>query len=138
LPAFFLFGKRATPYFIAIIQHSLIGDYLTAGGVQLLWPTSLQWYGVGIHIKSLISILIEWTLFLTSITIMLKTKDVWTLFQQHPSNLLLSIPIFTVLLPALFRIPVYVPLGLIIPHLTYLTLFAFSILIDFKAVLMKT
>jgi len=138
LPMFLLFGKRATPYFVALIQHSILGDFLVGGSVQLLWPATLEWYGVGIRIASLTGILIEWTFFLTSITVMLKTKDAWTLFKQHSSNLLLSIPIFTVLLPTLLSFPLSVPLGLIIPHLTYLTLFALSILIDFKANLTKT
>jgi len=130
LPAFMLYGKGAMPYFIALAQHSLIGDYLTGGGIQLLWPLTLHWYGVGIRILSLFNILIEWTFFLASLTVMLNTKDAWFLFRHHPSNLLLSIPVLTVLLPSFFSFPLSVPLGLIIPHLTYLTLFIISILID--------
>lgn len=129
------------PYFVAVIQHSLIGDYLTGGGggggVQLLWPVSLEWFGIGIEIISLTSILVEWAFFLASFAVMFKTKDVWTLFQRHPSNLLLSIPIFTVLLPTLLSFPLSVPIELIIPHLIYLVIFIFSILIDFKAILLK-
>ncbi|MFQ5836465.1 MAG: hypothetical protein ACE5HG_01280 [Candidatus Bathyarchaeia archaeon] len=45
LPAFLLFGKRATPYFVALIQHSPIGDYLTGAGIQLLWPIASDRYG---------------------------------------------------------------------------------------------
>jgi len=138
LPAFVFYGKKATPYFVVLILHPLLGDYLAGGGVQLLWPASLEWYGIGIGITSLTGILIEWTFFIISLAIMLKTRDVWALFQQHPSNLLLSIPIFTVLIPTLLSFPIRVPLELIIPHLTYLTLFVLSILIDFKAKLMKT
>jgi len=137
LPASVLHGKRAVPYFIALAQHSLIGDYLTGGGIQLLWPLTLHWYGVGIRILSLFNILIEWTFFLTSLTIMLNTKDAWFLFQHHPSNLLLSIPVLTVLLPPFFSFPLYVPLGLIIPHLTYLTLFTTSILIHLSSSLQE-
>lgn len=81
---------------------------------------------------SLTNILIEWNFFLTSLTIMHKAKDTWTLFQHHPSNLLLSIPIFTVLLPTLLSLPLSVPLELVIPHVTYLTIFTISILIDLK------
>jgi hypothetical protein len=138
LPAFMVYGKRATPYFIAIIQHSILGDYLIGGGIQLFWPVSFYWYAVGIKITSLTNILIEWTFFLTSLTIMLKAKDAWTLFQHHASNMLLSIPVFTVLLPTLFSFPLSVPIELIIPHLTYLTIFTFSILIDLKSTLKTT
>ena len=130
LPAFLLCGKRATPYFAAMAQHSIVGDYLTSEGVQLLWPIAVDWYGVGFAMTSLTNVLVEWILFLTSLTIMLKAKDVWTLFQRHPSNLLLSIPVFTVLIPTLLSFPMYVPIELIIPHLIYLGIFTLSVLID--------
>jgi len=130
LPAFFLYGRRATPYFAAMAQHSIIGDYLTSEGVQLLWPIAVDWYGIGFAMTSLTNILAEWILFFTSLTIMLNAKDVWTLFERHPSNLLLSIPVFTVLIPTLLSFPMYVPIELIIPHLIYLAIFTLSILID--------
>jgi membrane-bound metal-dependent hydrolase YbcI (DUF457 family) len=138
LPIFMFYGKRTTPYFVAIIQHSILGDYLIGGGIQLLWPITFDWYGIGIKITSLTNILIEWTFFLTSLTIMLKAKDTWTLFQHHPSNLLLSIPVFTVLLPTLLSFPLSVPLELVLPHLTYLTIFTLSILVDLKSTLKTT
>jgi len=130
LPAFFLYGRRATPYFAAVAQHSIIGDYLTSEGVQLLWPIAFDWYGVGFAMTSLANILVEWLFFLASLTIMLKAKDAWTLFERHPSNLLLSIPVFTVLIPTLLSFPMYVPLALIIPHIIYLAIFTLSVLID--------
>lgn len=138
IPLAAYYGKKATPYFIALTQHSLIGDYLTSEGIQLLWPiNSTNYYGLPIEITSLTNILLEWILFLTAFTILLKTRDAQTLLQPHPSNLLLSIPTFTVLLPTLLSFPEYVPPALIIPHLTYITIFTISILIDFKALLKK-
>ena len=137
LPAFIFLGKRAIPYFVALIQHILIGDYLT-GSTQLLWPITSNWYGLDIEITSLTNISIEWILFLTSITIMFKTKDVWLLFQHHPSNMILSIPVLTVLLPTLLSFPLYVPLELVLPHLIYLALFSFSILMYWKSIFTKT
>ena len=136
IPIVAYYGKKATPYFIALTQHSLIGDYIT-GGTQLLWPLTSHMYDTGMKITSLTNILLEWCFFLTSLTLMLKIKDIWTLFQHHPSNLLLSIPIFTVLLPTFLNVPIYVPLELVIPHLTYLTLFTLSITIDLKAILLR-
>jgi len=136
LPAFILFGKRATPYFIALIQHSLMGDYLTSG-TQLLWPMATNWYGLGIKIMSLTNIFIEWILFLTSITIMLKTNDAWLLLQPHPSNPILFVPALTVLLPTFLSIPLSVPLELAIPHLIFLMFFTLSILMDVRATLKK-
>ena len=139
LPAFILFKKRAIPYFVALIQHILIGDYLT-GGTQLLWPITTNLYpsGLGIEITSLTNILIEWTLFLTSTATLFKTKDAWLLFQQHPSNMILAIPVLTVLLPTLLSFPIYVSPELVIPHLIYMALFTYSILTDLRAILTKT
>ena len=136
LPIFLIYRKRAAPYFVAVIQHLIIGDYLT-GGTQILWPASINIYGLGLGIASLNNIVIEWALFLISITIMFKTKDVLSLFKHHPSNMILSISALTVLLPPIINFPLYVPLVLVIPHLVYLTLFIFSILVDWKAILTK-
>jgi len=139
IPLVAYYRKKAIPYFIALTQHSLIGDYITSEGIQLLWPlNSTNYYGLTIEITSLTNITLEWIFFLTAFTILVKTKDAQTLFQPHPSNLLLSIPTFTVLLPTLLSFPQYVPPTLIIPHLIYLIIFAMSILIDFKALLKKS
>jgi len=131
LPALILYGRRVAPYFIALAQHATIGDYLT-GGAQLFWPLTPNWYGSGTAITSLSNILTEWILFLFSITILFQTRDARILLQKHRSNLLLSIPVFTVLLPTLLGFPLSVPLELVIPHLVYLMLFNLSILTDFR------
>jgi hypothetical protein len=131
-----VYGKRVTPYFIATILHS-IGDYLVGGGVQLLWPAIIYWYGVGINMASLTDILMEWTFFLTSLAIMLKAKDIWILFQHHSSNLLLSIPFFTVLLPSLLSFPLSVPLELITPHIILIVFFALSFLIEIEHIIRR-
>jgi membrane-bound metal-dependent hydrolase YbcI (DUF457 family) len=136
IPIFILFKKRAIPYFLALTQHSLIGDYLT-GETQILWPVTTNWYGLGMEITSLTNILIEWALFLTSTAILFKTKDAWLLLQRHPSNMILAIPVLTVLLPTLLSFPLYVSLELVIPHLSYLALFAFSILVDLRTIFTK-
>ena len=137
LPVFVLFKKRAIPYFVALIQHMLIGDYLT-GLTQLLWPVTTNWYGLGMEITSLTNIFIEWALFLTSTAILFKTKDAWLLFQRHPSNMILAVPVLTVLLPTLLSFPLYVSPELIIPHLIYMALFTYSILTDLRAIFTKT
>jgi len=132
-----LYRERAAPYFMAVAQHSIIGDYITGGGTQLLWPLISHWYGIGIEMMSLANVFIEWALFLMFMTIMFKTKDIRILFQHHASNILLSIPILTVLLPPLLSFPVPVPLELVIPHIIYLVLFAFSTIIDFQYILKR-
>jgi hypothetical protein len=60
-----------------------------------------------------------------------------SLLKPNPSNLILSIPLMTVLLPTIITFPLYVPLVLLIPHLVYLFLFVFSIFVNLKAILTK-
>jgi len=136
IPMFLLYKKRAVPYFVAVIQHSIIGDFLT-GGTQLLWPVSLDMYSLGIGIDSLTNIALEWVLFIISIIIMFKAKDMLSLLKRNPSNLILFIPLMTVLLPSVITFPLYVPLVLLIPHLVYLFLFVFSIFLNLKEILTK-
>ena len=33
-----IYYHRGTPYLASLLSHSLIGDYFTDGGIQLLWP----------------------------------------------------------------------------------------------------
>jgi len=135
IPLFILYGKRVLPYFTALAQHSFIGDYLMGGGVQILWPLSPHWYHLRIAMASIVSILAEWILFLLFLITLLRTKDAQTLFRVHSSNLLLFIPVFTVLLPSLFNFPLLVPSELLIPHMMYLGMFIASILIDLLYIL---
>ena len=138
LPIFAIYTKRAVPYFVALIQHIIIGDYLIGGNLQLLWPLTTNTYVVNIGTGSLLNIALEWALFLISITLMIGTSDIFLLFNPHPSNVILVIPILTVLLPVLISFPLYVPLALFIPHLVYLILLSISILIDCKSIFTKT
>lgn len=55
--------------------------------------------------------------------VMVRLKDFVGLFQGNLSNLLLSIPAFTVLLPAFLRFPLSVPVWLEPPHLIYMFFF---------------
>jgi len=135
LPLFAVFRKKAVPCFLALLQHSLIGDYITGGQIQLLWPVTTRYYGMEIGIKSQTNITIEWIIFLTSMIVMLKTKDLAILFQPHNSNLILAIPISTVLLPTFLSFPLDVPQWLILPHLIYMLIFSASIIIDTSQVL---
>jgi hypothetical protein len=138
LPIFAIYKKRAAPYFVAVIQHIIIGDYLIGGDLQLLWPLTTNTYGFHIGIASLLNIALEWCLFIISMTFIIKTKDILFLFKPHPSNMILAIPVLTVLLPTLISFPLYVPLALLIPHIVYLILLTIPIIVDLKILLTKT
>jgi len=134
IPLFALYRKTAFPYFGALVQHSLIGDYIAGGRVQLLWPLTSQPYGIELSIKSPTNITLEWLIFLAAAIAMLKTKDVQTLLEPHNSNLILAIPTFTVLLPTFLAYPLDVPIALVPPHIICLILFLASLLIDMRKI----
>ena len=88
IPFFALYRQKATPYFAAIASHSLIGDFLIGGEIQILWPLSLNQYGLHesgfpyINIYHPITIAFELTLFAIAIIIMFKTRDLSRLFRN--------------------------------------------------------
>lgn len=136
IPFFVVYRKTAVPYFIALVQHALIGDYLTGGGLQLFWPFSQQRFGLaGASIMSAENVALEFSLFVLSLAILLITRDIFALFQAHRSNLILVIPIFTVLLPTFLSYPLAVPAWLIVPHLVYVVLFASSVIFEMSRLL---
>jgi membrane-bound metal-dependent hydrolase YbcI (DUF457 family) len=129
VPIFVVYRKRAVPYFLALIQHPLLADYVCGGQMQLFWPFTTQYYGIEVDIKSLINILLEWTLFLVFLVILVKSKDVVMFFKPHKSNLILAVPMFTVLLPILLSFPLDVPIWLMLPHVFFIFVFLVSIVV---------
>lgn len=133
VPFFIIYSYKAIPYFASLISHSLIADVLISGHVQLLWPLTTHEYCIrcdlGLHyigVYSSVNIALELTLFTSALLIMIKTKDIRRFLQNSRTNLLLVIPIFTVLLPPLLSFPLYVPLILVFPHLFFFVIFTIS------------
>ena len=136
VPVIIFYSKTGIIYFLCVVQHLLIGDFLTAGqgqGIQLLWPLTSNWYSAGIPLLSAISVYLEWVFFITCFTWMFKALDIRRLLLPHPSNLVLAIPILSILLPVFFDIPLPAPFLLLVPHIVFLVLFSLSILIDLRA-----
>lgn len=137
IPFFIIYRRKTVPYFLALLSHGLIGDLLIGGDLQLLWPITSReiylspWLPT-ITINSRINIALETTLFVIATIVMVKTKDSRIFFSKNKSNLLLLIPITTVLLPTLVAYPLIVPILLTPPHLFYLVLFTIAL---FAAVL---
>jgi hypothetical protein len=134
LPLLIRYGRTAYPYFLALVQHSLVGDLIAGGRVQLLWPLSSQQLGIEINIKDPANITLEWLIFAVAAVIFLKTKDIHWLLKPHNSNLILAIPTFTVLLPTFLAFPLEVPIALVPPHIICLILFLASLAIDSKKI----
>lgn len=127
-PVFAIHRKKAVPYFIALIQHSLIGDFIGGNGPQLFWPVTTMSYGATIDMTGPLNSLIESSMFILAIIVMWKTKDWIIFFKPKTLNLILTIPAFTVLLPLVPRIPLSVPIWLVLPHFILATLFSLAIL----------
>ena len=139
IPIFLVYRKKAIPYFLALISHSLIGDFFIGGQLQLLWPFSTTQYGLHelgsyyISIFSPVNIAIELILFTIATVVLYKTNDWKVFFTNNKTNLLLIIPIFTVLLPTTIGYPFSAPLLLTEPflalaHLFYLAFFSIAVL----------
>ena len=131
IPFFIIYKKKAAPYFIALVQHFLIGDFLMGGQVQLGWPLTTRLYGIGIRMTGSINITVEWLLFVTSFVILLWSKQISKLLKQQFYNLLLIIPTSTLILPILITLTEYstiVPIALIPPHIIYALLFSISMI----------
>jgi membrane-bound metal-dependent hydrolase YbcI (DUF457 family) len=139
IPFFIVYRKKAIPYFLALISHSLIGDFFIGGQVQLLWPLSTTQFGLHelgsyyINIFNPINIALELTLFTIATVVLYKTNDWKVFFTSNKSNLILIIPVFTVLLPTTIGYPFSAPLlstepFLAIAHLFYLVLFSIAVL----------
>jgi membrane-bound metal-dependent hydrolase YbcI (DUF457 family) len=139
IPIFIYFGKKAIPYFLALISHPLLGDFLIGGNLQLFWPISNNTYGFHesgfyyIDIYNPINIVLEVSLFLVAMLVLYKSGDWKVFFKPDLTNLVLIIPITTVLLPSTIGYPFSDSLlltepTLAIAHLVYLALFAVAVL----------
>jgi hypothetical protein len=132
IPIFIIYHKAALPYFIALIQHALIGDFFIGGQLELFWPITQQKFGFPTSIQSIENVGLELSLFTVSLILLLVTKDLYKMLQPHKSNLILAIPTFTVLLPTFAGYPTDVPILMIPPHLIYTIIFAASIIIELR------
>lgn len=139
IPLFIIYRKKAIPYFFALISHPLIGDFLIGGKLQLFWPLSTNEYGLhelgsyNIQITDPVNIVTEILLFTLATLVLYKTGDWKAFFTSNKTNLVLIIPIATVLLPSTIGYPLNAPLLLTQPtlalaHLFYLVLFSIAVL----------
>ncbi|TFH24045.1 metal-dependent hydrolase [Candidatus Bathyarchaeota archaeon] len=139
IPLFIIYRKKVIPYFLALISHSLIGDFFIGGRLQLFWPFSTTQYGLHelgsyyIGITDPVNIALELSLFVIATLVLYKSGDWKVFFKSNKTNLVLIIPIATVLLPSTLGYPFSAPLLLTAPplaiaHLFYLMLFSIAVL----------
>lgn len=139
IPLFIIYRKKAIPYFLALISHPLIGDFFIGGRLQLFWPFSTTQYGLHelgsyyIGITDPVNIILELSLFVMATLVLYKSGDWKVFFKSNKTNMVLIIPIATVLLPSTIGYPFSAPLLLTEPHLAiahlfYLGLFSIAVL----------
>ena len=128
-PPLILRTRQTLPYFTALATHSLIGDYITDGGIKLLWPISSEWFKhmSTMTLGSTFETTIELALFTTLIATLLLTRDYNNLFNTDRKNALFIIPLCTIILPVMFKYPINIPKPLITPHLILLSIILLSI-----------
>jgi membrane-bound metal-dependent hydrolase YbcI (DUF457 family) len=139
IPIFIYYRKKAIPYFLALISHPLLADFIIGGHLQLFWPISSQEFGLHelggpyINIFSSINIALEMGLFVIAMIALYKSGD-WRVFiSSNKTNLILIIPIATVLLPSTVGYPfssslIFSAPLLALAHVVYLVLFLFAVI----------
>jgi len=148
IPVFVFYGKCAVPYFVAVISHSLIGDFFVGGQLLLFWPVTTRMFGlhelgsVYIGIESGLNVAVELGLLVAAVFVLLKAADMHQFFEVRKTNLALAIPIFTVLLPTFVGYPFDAPILQTLPaaavgHVFFLVLFAVSVVIALGGMLGK-
>lgn len=127
-PLFIIGSRKTAPYIAALATHSMIGDYITNGGVRLFWPLSLEWlvFERAIMLGSAFEAYIELALFAMLIVTLILSRDYNHLFHLERRNTLLFVPLCTIVLPVMFKYPVKVPKILIIPHLFLMSIIVLS------------
>jgi membrane-bound metal-dependent hydrolase YbcI (DUF457 family) len=133
-PFFVVYRKKAIPYFLVLLSHSLIGDIYSDidGGIQLFWPFSNELVSIfTLSNTSALSISFELVLFTTSTIIMVFNKDLKKMFSHEISRIYWVVPFGSVLGPLLIGVfyPRHVfPFLLVLPSLFYLALFSLLII----------
>jgi len=131
-PVFIIMSKRTIPYFAAFVTHALIGDYITNGGVELLWPLSsepLEFRSVT-RMGSAFETGLELALFAMLIITLILSRDYKNLFNTDKKNIFLLIPLCTIFIPITFRYPIKIPKILVIPNLILMSIMALSALMS--------
>lgn len=131
LPFFVVYKKKAFPYFVALLSHSLLGD-MFSGGFQLFWPFSTDRIFISnLYDRGIFSVGLELVLFVVSTVVMVVNRDFQRLLfiKTNRGYSLFSFGI--VLGPLLIGTinPYYnLPLLLVVPSLFYLAIFSYSII----------
>jgi len=131
LPFLVVYLKKAFPYFVALLSHSLIGD-IFSGGSQLFWPFSTEWIFISnFYVRGVISVSMELVIFVVCTFVMVVNKDFQGLLFSETKRGHWLIPLGMVLGPLVTGTinPDYnLPLLLVVPSLFYIAIFSYLII----------
>lgn len=102
LPAIISLGwKLVVPYFAALLQHFVFGDFLV-GDVMLFWPFNFSFFGFNSNMLSSIDAILEITGLVLAIVVLYYRNDLKRLLSVNLSNVLMVFPLL-----ALFSSMIY-------------------------------
>jgi hypothetical protein len=127
VPLFLYFRKKAAPYYLALVQHVLIGDVLIGGGVEILWPLTTKFYGLIVSLNSQIDMILESSLFILAIVALILTRDMLRMFKPNKTNFLLVFPEGALLGSAIMAWH-YSSFEMLLLHFPFLVIFGLVIL----------
>ena len=129
MPLILTRSSKSTPYFAALATHS-VGDYITNGGAQILWPLNAQWYKIkwALSITNPLEPLLEVSLFVILVALLFSTKDIKRLIQSKNVSNIYILPLTAILFLSALRYPIPIPSILTLPHLALLIIIILPLL----------
>ena len=92
LPIFIKYRKRSIPYFVALAQHIILGDFMV-GYTQPLWPISSLKLGSGLYLLSVTNMALEITGLVIFLVLLRFNGDSRVVFGVRKHNLLSIAPL---------------------------------------------
>ncbi len=87
IPIFVEYGRRGLPYYVATVQHIVLGDMIV-GRVNPIWPLVDVKLGLGVNLVSLENIALEAMILATFFILVMKNMDCRIFFSMERRSLL--------------------------------------------------
>ncbi|MDH7596089.1 MAG: metal-dependent hydrolase [Candidatus Bathyarchaeia archaeon] len=131
IPLFIMYQKNSVPYFVAIAQHSLLGDFIT-GSAQIFSPLTTTSYGLDVALQSPINVVLEGSGFVLMMLIMTWTRDLFVLFRPKMGNFLLVLPEGALIGSAFIALHFFTSVVLLVFHVILFVIFAVSVVFSLE------
>jgi hypothetical protein len=115
LPALLIFRLNAVPYFVAVLQHFVFGDFLV-GNVWLFWPFDSSAYGLKNGLLSGFDVTLEIVGLVLAFLVLYYSGDLKRLVSVRFENIFMGIPLLA-LVASLFYFAVDWPFAPLIDYI---------------------